>query len=314
MADSPLPSQSMLSIAAVERNTGLGKDTLRVWERRYQFPQPGRDANGERVYPPDQVAKLRLIKRLIDRGYRPGKIIHFDLEALHELNDGLLAADSKPVQAGDRADLLACLELCKTHQVEALRRNLSQALLRVGLQKFVVDVIAPLNHMVGENWAKGVFAVYEEHLYTEAAQNLLRNAISAILQRQGDAEVRPVILLTTFPQEQHGLGILMAEAIFALEGARCISLGVQTPIADIVRAAEAQAVDIVALSFSSAINARQAVDGLAELSAALPPEIEVWVGGTSPALSHRGQKSARALSLSDVPAALEGWRQRLTTV
>ncbi|MGZ8253883.1 MAG: MerR family transcriptional regulator, partial [Burkholderiaceae bacterium] len=63
-----------LPIAAVERDTGLSKDTLRVWERRYGFPQPLRDANGERVYPQDQVDKLRLIKRLMDQGHRPGKI------------------------------------------------------------------------------------------------------------------------------------------------------------------------------------------------------------------------------------------------
>ena len=31
-----------LSIAAVERDTGLSKDTLRVWERRYGFPVPER--------------------------------------------------------------------------------------------------------------------------------------------------------------------------------------------------------------------------------------------------------------------------------
>ncbi len=40
-----------LSIAAVERDTGLSKDTLRVWERRYGFPTPGRDTLGERAYP-----------------------------------------------------------------------------------------------------------------------------------------------------------------------------------------------------------------------------------------------------------------------
>ena len=31
----------LLSIAAVERETGLGKDTLRAWERRYGFPEKG---------------------------------------------------------------------------------------------------------------------------------------------------------------------------------------------------------------------------------------------------------------------------------
>ena len=57
-------SSVQFSIAAVERDTGLGKDTLRVWERRYGFPQPQRDSSGERIYPLDQVEKLRVIKRL----------------------------------------------------------------------------------------------------------------------------------------------------------------------------------------------------------------------------------------------------------
>ena len=48
-----------LSIAAVERDTGLSKDTLRVWERRYGFPMPERDTLGERSYPFGQVERLR---------------------------------------------------------------------------------------------------------------------------------------------------------------------------------------------------------------------------------------------------------------
>lgn len=35
-----LKGGTLLSIAAVERDTGLTKDTLRVWERRYGFPTP----------------------------------------------------------------------------------------------------------------------------------------------------------------------------------------------------------------------------------------------------------------------------------
>ena len=64
-----------LSIAAVERDTGLSKDTLRVWERRYGFPLPHRDALGERSYPFDQVERLRTIKRLLDAGHRPGRVV-----------------------------------------------------------------------------------------------------------------------------------------------------------------------------------------------------------------------------------------------
>ncbi|WP_300327741.1 MerR family transcriptional regulator, partial [Accumulibacter sp.] len=66
---------SGLPIAVVERDTGIGKDTLRVWERRYGFPRPYRDASGDRLYPVDQVERLRLIRRLLDLGYRPGRLV-----------------------------------------------------------------------------------------------------------------------------------------------------------------------------------------------------------------------------------------------
>src|SRR5205807_148656 len=77
----------MLNISAVERETGLSKDVLRMWERRYGFPDPGRDDNAERQYPTDQIAKLRAIKRLMDTGMRPGKLMNQSLDQLNELAD-----------------------------------------------------------------------------------------------------------------------------------------------------------------------------------------------------------------------------------
>ena len=64
----------LLPINAVERETGITKELLRMWERRYGFPAPQRDAHGDRVYPLGQIAKLRLLRRLIDAGFRPGKV------------------------------------------------------------------------------------------------------------------------------------------------------------------------------------------------------------------------------------------------
>ncbi len=69
------PQGLILNISAVERETGLSKDVLRMWERRYGFPKPGRDDNGERQYTPADVGKLRAMKRLMDIGVRPGKIV-----------------------------------------------------------------------------------------------------------------------------------------------------------------------------------------------------------------------------------------------
>ena len=82
---------SRVSIATVERETGLSKDTLRVWERRYGFPAPSRDSNGERAYSQAQLDKLRLIRRCMDLGLRPGKIVG---ASVHELSASIAAHDS----------------------------------------------------------------------------------------------------------------------------------------------------------------------------------------------------------------------------
>ena len=75
------------TIAEVERETGLAKDTLRVWERRYGFPTPERDAQGERRYDEAQVQRLRWIKRLLDQGHRPGQVVALPLRQVRALSE-----------------------------------------------------------------------------------------------------------------------------------------------------------------------------------------------------------------------------------
>jgi len=267
----------LLNISAVERDTGLSKDTLRIWERRYGFPRPLRDQNGDRAYTPEQVVKLQLIKRLLDHGHRPGKIIKLDDEHLSKLAV-TATTDTKP-----RQDIEFFLRLLKSHQVRELRRQLSQAMVRHGLQRFIVDTVAPLTQTVGEAWMRGEIAIFEEHLYTELMQGLIRNSITA-LQSQGNA---PRVLLTSLPNEPHNLGLLMVEAMLAVENAHCIPLGTETPVTEIVQAAQAHKADIVALSFSAAYPESKALDALKELRAMLPDSLILCAGGAGVARIRR---------------------------
>lgn len=294
-----------LSISAVERDTGLSKDTLRMWERRYGFPIPNRDANGERVYPLQQVEKLQLIKRLMDRGHRPGKIIARSVDDLAALD-----RDSRS-DAPEADNVRAMIDLVRTHQLPELRQQLFQLLMRDGLKDFVLETVSKLNGAVGQAWMRGEMAVFEEHLYTELVQTVLRNAIAAIPQ-QGR---RPRVLLTTFPNESHGLGLLMVEALLTLEGAACIPLGVETPLPQIARAADAHQADVVALSFSANFNEKQALAGLQDLRGMLAGDIEIWAGGQGLA---RGRKPIAGVqvtvNLTDTPDAVARWRKHNPTV
>lgn len=269
----------MMNIGAVERDTGLGKDTLRVWERRYGFPQPLRDNNGERLYPIVQVERLRLIKRLMDQGYRPGRLFSASADDLLEWAGAGQSARSAVAdgQTAEQADLVAnVLALLKSHDASGLRQAINQAMLRQGLQAFVLGPVAALNRAVGEAWMRGELAIFEEHLYSEQIIALLRQAIASL---PAGADEWPRILLTTVPDERHGLGLLMAECLLSLDGANCISLGTQTPLADIALAASAHRADIVALSFSSAYPARLIGPLLRQLRAMLPSGVHLWAGG-----------------------------------
>jgi MerR family transcriptional regulator, light-induced transcriptional regulator len=264
-----------LSIAAVERETGLSKDVLRKWETRYGFPAPLRDGQGERLYPVEQVNRLRLIKRLIDLGMRPSRIVTESEASLAELALNSQASEIREPDAHAEDVTATVLALLRNRNPEGLRQRLYRELLRHGLAHFVLDILTPISHSVGDAWARGELDIHEEHVYTEEVQWLLRNAIANL----ADPEGCPRVLLTTLPGEQHGLGILMAAALFSLHGAHCISLGTQTPVQDIARAAKAHNVDMVMLSFSMVYPQRSIHPALCELRKQIDAPTEIWAGG-----------------------------------
>jgi len=292
----------LLNISAVERETGLSKDVLRMWERRYGFPKPRRDDSGERQYSVAEVAKLRTIKRLMDVGTRPGKIISLSAEELNALADARVAPPRETLAPQLERDVLALLH---SHDVTGLQHAFANHLMRQGLQRFVLDTVTPLNRAIGDAWMRGDLQIFEEHLYTEQLQVALRTAINAFPRQSG----QPRALLTTLPNEQHGLGLLMVEALLVPEGVQCISLGPQTPVEDIRRATLAHRVHIVALSFSAAFPVRQAADALNALRRQLPPEVTMWAGGE---MTSRVRKTLPGVVLiPDLAAsinALRSWR------
>jgi methanogenic corrinoid protein MtbC1 len=291
-----------LPIGAVERETGLSKDVLRKWETRYGFPLPERDGSGERIYPADQVARLRLIKRLLDSGLRPSRVVTQRPEVLAELAE----------RRGSRSDVGeqnalggGFLDALRAHDAPLLRQGLNRLLRDEGLRVFVQDKLSALIRLVGEAWARGELDIHEEHLFSEIIQSMLRGVVDELNDPLG----RPRILMTTLPGESHGLGLLMVAALASLETAYCLSLGTQTPLQDIRGAVEVLAIDVVGLSFSASFPARAVSSALAQVREMLPDNVEVWVGGEGAVRSARpGDGIVVVDSLSKVPVRIAAWR------
>lgn len=301
----PTPSTE-LTISALARDTGISKETLRAWERRYGFPNPSRNAHGDRIYPAEQAAKLQLMKRLIDQGMRPSQIAGLTLGDIQAI------ADQKYAEADRLGEVLnsGLLHLSSTIQCQTsaqLKQALGQRLLAQGLKNFILQTVAPLTTFVGEEWLKGNLTIADEHFYTDCVSNLLRHALTQL--DSGLENRAPKILMTTFPNELHGLGLQMAQCIMALEGAKTVALGTNTPIIEIVHAAKAHNADIVALSFSSTQNQKSVITGLRELRHSLPDHIAIWSGGRAEALCKvEAQTSVVIQELGDIASHIRQWQ------
>jgi methylmalonyl-CoA mutase cobalamin-binding subunit len=267
-----LSEPGSLSIGTVEQETGLTKEVLRKWELRYGFPKPARAENGDRLFTPEEVQRLRAIKRLLDSGMRPRHVVPLDAEAIYVLANQECLPSSR-----DELDVFVdtVFDALRAGTPERLRDLLGQQLGLQGLKGFAHTTFARLNEAIGEAWVSGRLALYEEHLYTETVRNLMTEAIGRLSARLG----MPRVLLTTPPGELHGLGLLSVHAQFALAGAPCLSLGTQTPAADLAAAARQYEADVVALSFSAVYPKRRITPYLVEVRRSLPESVHLWAGG-----------------------------------
>jgi hypothetical protein len=86
------------------RLAGLSAATLRVWERRYQLTAAPRSVTGQRLYTPEQVRRLGLLKQLVDQGHPIGTLAALPPQRLLALVD---AGPGQPAAVDQIIDVAA---------------------------------------------------------------------------------------------------------------------------------------------------------------------------------------------------------------
>jgi methanogenic corrinoid protein MtbC1 len=266
-----IENNKLYSIGMVERDTGIGRDTLRVWERRYGFPEPIRNEKGERVYPEIQLRRLQRIRRLLDRGIRPGKLLRLSEDALDRFETSLQPAT--PERPGETVrEILDAIRTADSWQVENLLREQYQ---QQGMQDFILGTVVPLLHTVGELWVGGKLQVFQEHFLSQQLIRFLNAEISAMQMHTG----KPLVVLATLPGEEHTLGLLMLTAMLSSRGVAVINLGGEVPMDQIGRAVQQFRADIVGITFSGSYQYTTIRQHLLELRELLGDDVDIWTGG-----------------------------------
>ena len=261
--------EECLNIGAVERDTGIARDTLRIWERRYGFPEPIRNDKGERMYPEVQLRRLQRIRRLLDQGLRPGKVIGLNDAGLDKLEANLYL--EKPLSDSVK-HLLTVLQNTDGTELETALSIIYQ---QQGMQIFITETIVPLLYTVGERWAIGKLQVFEEHLLSEVLTRFLNSEIS-LLQKTA---MKPRVLLATLPGEKHTLGLLMLAAMLSSRNISVVNLGGEVPLDQIVAAVERFDVDVIGVTFSSSYQYENIRRNLIELRESITEGVDIWMGG-----------------------------------
>ncbi len=269
-----------LSIGTLSSVTGVPVDTLRTWERRYGFPAPiARTEGSHRRYSADTITVVQLIVRALELGHRPSAVVGRDSEELRRLiGPRFQDSSSRPKSPpGDPHIVERWVELTRELDGEGLTSEFHLCLAEMAAIDFLERRMAPYLAEIGERWARGELRVSQEHFASEQAREFLSTQWRRLAERVRGPGHASVVLATP-PGEQHVLGLHMAAWVVARANARVVFLGADTPVVEVVFAAERYAADGIVLSAATGY-AGDLQHHLAELVGRLPRHVSVAVGG-----------------------------------
>ncbi len=261
-----IESQRRYELRDVIGLTGLSKQVLHAWERRYGVVQPGRTADGARLYSDAEVHHLQLLKRCIDGGSRIGQLAGRDQRELKQIVLGGITGSE--IAVGD------ILTAVRSFDPALIEQRLSVHFAGLGPARFAEKVVVPLMTEIGRMWEQGQAGIEAEHYVTAIVRTLLGQG----LRLTQNFDSRALIVFATPEGELHELGALTAAILAQSFGIRALYLGAQLPADSVIRVANQMGADVICLS-STCLPKAALETCVGEITAGLEASAELWLGG-----------------------------------
>ena len=228
----------MLRIGELSRRLGVSDHVLRAWERRYGLLRPVRSTGGFRLYSEADLDRVRRMQAHLAQGLSAA-------EAARAAIDGDAPADTRTGMAAAALDeaagaLSRALDGFDEPGAEAV---LDQLLSTLTVETVLRDVVLPYLRELGDRWERGAASVAQEHF----ASNLIRGRLASLGRGWGHGR-GPRAVLACPPDELHDIALLAFGVVLNRNGWRIGYLGANTPLADLIRLADATRPDVVVLA------------------------------------------------------------------
>lgn len=262
----------MYSIKTIAALTGLGTETLRAWERRYQAIVPSRDQGGRRSYSQQDLERLTLLANLTRQGHAISKVSRLGIDQLRKL---LEAGDERVVEQRLFAEQI--VDALQDYRIDRCEQLLKRALIANEPLAYTRDILAPALNHVGQLWHEEKLSVAQEHMFSACVKRIL---LSMVNNLQGLSGNRPSMLFATPSGEPHEFGILMCCLLAAEQHYDCYYLGANVPAADLIDAARKLKADVLVLSVLKTPPDAETLADLDDIVKTVGEEkLAIWMGG-----------------------------------
>jgi MerR family transcriptional regulator, light-induced transcriptional regulator len=261
-------------IHSVAKLTGLSKDVIRVWERRFELLKPTRGANRYRNYSDEDVALLRFLKAQLDAGGSIGELAKLGREELL----GRARASAPRVSFIDTTFSRLLRELLSTlnpFNRVIFERRLNGAVAVVPFEEALHGILLPLQEQVGQLWHENHIDVAIEHYVTKHIQQKIFSAMNQLPVAEFGAKV----VVACPPGEEHDIAALTVAYRCRVRGCRVYYLGANVPVASLANFCGKVEPDLTILSFPLALSDDKATELVQALADEVSPVSNLAVGG-----------------------------------
>ncbi len=221
-------------ISTVAEITGIPRNTLIAWERRYGLLNPERHDNGYRAYTDNDVGILLQIKNALNAGLKISEAVNIVKRQSTQSGSqngfsgfsfsGQASSDPTRSPYGQfRAQLADLLINYRGDEAKSMLATLVNVPFEIKLH----EVFFPVLRDIGDRWECGEVSVAQEHF----ASGIIRTYLAALFvtTAQQPLGARHAVC-TTLPHDEHEIAALALGIHLSQSGYRVSYLGSKMPV------------------------------------------------------------------------------------